>query len=53
MEGNAIVDRSLRLFSTARSVLDREFSQGKVLVKKDSELGVEKSICLLMKLLEC
>jgi U3 small nucleolar RNA-associated protein 21 len=36
-------DCSLRLFSTARSVLDREFSQGKGLVKKANDLGLNKS----------
>lgn len=40
-------DHSLRLFSTARSVLDREFSQGKGLVKKASDLGLDKAdLCL-------
>jgi len=34
-------DRSLRLFSTARSVLDREYSQGKGLVKKAKTLGLK------------
>eukprot|EP00551_Chaetoceros_affinis_P006608 CAMPEP_0203667298 /NCGR_PEP_ID=MMETSP0090-20130426/4163_1 /ASSEMBLY_ACC=CAM_ASM_001088 /TAXON_ID=426623 /ORGANISM="Chaetoceros affinis, Strain CCMP159" /LENGTH=1303 /DNA_ID=CAMNT_0050531417 /DNA_START=107 /DNA_END=4018 /DNA_ORIENTATION=- len=36
-------DHSLRLFSTARSVLDREFSQGKGLTKKASDLGLNKA----------
>ena len=36
-------DRSLRLFSTARSVLDRELSQGKGIGKKASSLGIDKS----------
>mmetsp|Transcript_16355 Transcript_16355/g.18647 ORF Transcript_16355/g.18647 Transcript_16355/m.18647 type:complete len:1277 (+) Transcript_16355:127-3957(+) len=36
-------DSSLRLFSTARSILDREFSQGKGLVKKARDLGLEKA----------
>jgi U3 small nucleolar RNA-associated protein 21 len=34
-------DNSLRVFSTARSVLDREYSQGKGLEKKARELGLE------------
>jgi U3 small nucleolar RNA-associated protein 21 len=33
-------DNSLRVFSTARSVLDREYSQGKGLEKKARELGL-------------
>ncbi len=36
-------DRSLRVFSTARSVLDREFSQGKGLTKKANDLGLDKT----------
>jgi len=35
-------DTSLRVFSTARSVLDREYSQGKGLVKKARQLGLER-----------
>mmetsp|Transcript_11373 Transcript_11373/g.21279 ORF Transcript_11373/g.21279 Transcript_11373/m.21279 type:complete len:1157 (-) Transcript_11373:82-3552(-) len=34
-------DNSLRVLSTARSVLDREFGQGKGLEKKARELGLE------------
>lgn len=33
-------DRSLRMFSTARTVLDKEFSQGKGLEKKSKALGM-------------
>ena len=41
-------DRSLRIFSTARTVLDKEFSQGKGLTKKSKALGmVSKSDLLL------
>jgi U3 small nucleolar RNA-associated protein 21 len=34
-------DNALRVFSTARSVLDREYGQGRGLVKKARELGLE------------
>lgn len=34
-------DNALRVFSTARSVLDREYGQGKGLVKKARDLGLE------------
>ena len=34
-------DNSLRVFSTARSVLDREYGQGKGLEKRARELGLE------------
>ena len=40
-------DRSLRLFSTARSVLDSEFSQGRGLKKKAKSLDLKRSdLCL-------
>jgi hypothetical protein len=41
------VDRTVRLFSTARSVLDREFSQGPGIVKKAKQLGLNKRDLLL------
>ena len=41
-------DRTLRVFSTARSVLDKEYSQGKGLVKRARELGMESKIDLLL-----
>ena len=41
-------DRTLRVFSTARSVLDKEYSQGKGLVKRAKELGMESKIDLLL-----
>ena len=41
-------DRTLRLFSTARSVLDKEYSQGKGLTKRARELGLEDRTELLL-----
>jgi len=41
-------DRTLRKFSTVRSVLDREFSQGKGLEKKAKELGMVSKTKLLL-----
>mmetsp|Transcript_2329 Transcript_2329/g.6663 ORF Transcript_2329/g.6663 Transcript_2329/m.6663 type:complete len:1234 (-) Transcript_2329:5398-9099(-) len=41
-------DRTLRVFSTARSVLDKEFSQGRGLVKRAKELGMESKADLLL-----
>lgn len=41
-------DRTLRVFSTARSVLDKEYSQGKGLVKRARELGMESKRDLLL-----
>jgi U3 small nucleolar RNA-associated protein 21 len=41
-------DRTLRVFSTARSVLDKEYSQGKGLAKQARELGMESKIDLLL-----
>ena len=40
-------DRSLRIFSTARTVLDKEFSQGAGLEKKAKKLGIHASELLL------
>lgn len=40
-------DRTLRLFSTARTVLDREWSQGKGLEKRAKEYGIDKRDLLL------
>ena len=34
-------DRTLRVFSTARSVIDKEYSQGRGLAKRARELGLE------------
>ena len=42
-------DSSLRIFSTARSVLDREFSQGKGLLKKSRDFGLEDKSEILLK----
>jgi len=41
-------DRTVRKFSTVRSVLDREFSQGKGLEKKARELGMLSKTQLLL-----
>lgn len=41
-------DRTLRRFSTVRSVLDREFSQGKGLEKRARELGFNSKAELLL-----
>ncbi len=41
-------DRTLRKFSTVRSVLDKEFSQGKGLEKKARELGMLSKADLLL-----
>jgi len=41
-------DRSLRVFSTARSVLDKEYSQGKGLEKRARKLGLESMTELLL-----
>jgi len=41
-------DRTLRVLSTARSVLDKEYSQGKGLVKRAKELGMESKTDLLL-----
>eukprot|EP00978_Attheya_sp_CCMP212_P017453 scaffold46509_cov54-Attheya_sp.AAC.2 len=40
-------DKSFRVFSTARSVLDKEYSQGKGLAKRARELGIDKKELLL------
>jgi len=40
-------DRTLRIFSTVRSVLDKEYSQGKGLEKRARALGVRKADLLL------
>jgi U3 small nucleolar RNA-associated protein 21 len=42
------VDRTLRLFSSARSVLDKEFSQGPGLEKRARELGMTSKLELLL-----
>lgn len=41
-------DRTLRIFSTVRSVLDKEFSQGKGLEKRARELGMASKSELLL-----
>ena len=41
-------DRTLRVFSTARSVLDKEYSQGKGLIKKAKNLGLDSTAQLLL-----
>jgi len=41
-------ERTLRVFSTARSVLDKEYSQGKGLTKRARELGLEDRTELLL-----
>jgi U3 small nucleolar RNA-associated protein 21 len=41
-------DRTLRIFSTARSVLDKEFSQGQGLEKKARKLGMDSAAELLL-----
>ncbi|KAL3912292.1 MAG: hypothetical protein SGILL_006941, partial [Bacillariaceae sp.] len=41
-------DRTLRRFSTVRSVLDKEFSQGKGLEKRAKELGMKDKTSLLL-----
>jgi len=41
-------DRTLRVFSTARSVLDKEYSQGKGLEKRAKKLGMEDKAELLL-----
>jgi U3 small nucleolar RNA-associated protein 21 len=41
-------DRTLRLFSTVRSVLDKEFSQGKGLEKRAKQLGLKSKSELLL-----
>ena len=40
-------DRTLRMFNTARTVLDREWSQGRGLAKRAKELSLDKSDLLL------
>lgn len=35
------MDRTLRVFSTSRSVLDKEYSQGRRLEKKAEQLGLD------------
>lgn len=41
-------DRTLRVFSSARTVLDREFSQGQGLSKKSKKLGLDSVADLLL-----
>ena len=41
-------DRTLRVFSTARSVLDKEYSQGQGLAKRARKLGLESTAELLL-----
>jgi U3 small nucleolar RNA-associated protein 21 len=41
-------DRSLRLFSTVRSVLDKEYSQGPGLEKRARQMGLESTAELLL-----
>jgi U3 small nucleolar RNA-associated protein 21 len=41
-------DRTLRVFSTVRTVLDKEYSQGKGLQKKQKKLGLESMAELLL-----
>lgn len=41
-------DRTFRVFSTVRSVLDKEYSQGKGLEKRARELGMESKADLLL-----
>jgi U3 small nucleolar RNA-associated protein 21 len=41
-------DRTLRIFSTVRSVLDKEFSQGRGLEKRARELGMKSKAELLL-----
>jgi len=41
-------DRTLRIFSTARSVLDKEYSQGAGLEKKARQLGLDNTAELLL-----
>lgn len=41
-------DRTLRVFSTVRSVLDKEYSQGKGLEKRARELGISDKAELLL-----
>jgi U3 small nucleolar RNA-associated protein 21 len=41
-------DRTLRLFSTVRTVLDKEYSQGKGLEKRAKQLGMESKAELLL-----
>ncbi|KAG7350263.1 WD40 repeat-containing protein [Nitzschia inconspicua] len=41
-------DQTLRKFSTVRSVLDKEFSQGKGLEKRAKELGMKDKTALLL-----
>jgi U3 small nucleolar RNA-associated protein 21 len=41
-------DRALRLFSTVRSVLDKEYSQGPGLEKRARQMGLESSTELLL-----
>lgn len=47
LSGGGKGDNTLRVFSTARSVLDREYGQGKGLVGKARALGLEKADLLL------
>lgn len=42
------LDRTLRVFSTARSALDKEYSQGKGLEKKAKKLGMDSTAELLL-----
>ena len=42
------LDRTLRVFSTARTVLDKEYSQGKGLEKKAKQLGMDSTAELLL-----
>ncbi|CAB9522538.1 RNA-associated protein 21 homolog [Seminavis robusta] len=41
-------DRTLRVFSTARTVLDKEYSQGKGLEKRAKKLGMDSTAELLL-----
>uniref|UniRef100_A0A7S1YSC3 Small-subunit processome Utp21 domain-containing protein n=1 Tax=Ditylum brightwellii TaxID=49249 RepID=A0A7S1YSC3_9STRA len=45
--GNPNTDTSLRVFSTARSILDKEYSQGKGLLQRANQLGIRKTDLLL------
>jgi U3 small nucleolar RNA-associated protein 21 len=45
------MDRTLRIFSTVRSVLDKEYSQGPALEKRARKLGIEKAELLLPPLI--
>lgn len=41
-------DRTVRIFSTARSVLDKEYSQGQGLEKRAKQLGLDSTLELLL-----